>query len=147
MDKISSSNKMKTKNMQILVAEDDYVTGQITVEIMSKYGTVHHVKDGMEAIELFKKSLMPNALFKFDLICMDIMMPHLDGLEATRLIRKEEEAANVSLKKEIPIIMTTVLDNPKTIISSFYQSGATAYIIKPVTIEKVEIELKKIKLI
>ncbi len=81
----------------------------------------------------------------YDLILMDIMMPEVDGIEALHRIRKMEESDNLTPK--VKVIMTTALDDPQTVIKSFYDGEASAYIVKPVAKEKLYEELKKLGLL
>jgi two-component system, sensor histidine kinase and response regulator len=74
-----------TRPLRILLAEDNLVNQKIVVRILEKHGHVVVVAaNGKEAVEAYGSS-------PFDLILMDIQMPVLDGFEATRLIRQQEE--------------------------------------------------------
>jgi Response regulators consisting of a CheY-like receiver domain and a winged-helix DNA-binding domain len=83
----------------------------------------------------------------YDLICMDIMMPKMDGREALRLVRKLEKELEVPPNLEVKVVMTTALDDPKTVFDSFYQDGATAYLVKPISKQKLVRELRALGLI
>ena len=71
--------------MKVLVAEDDLASGKFMQKLLSKYGEVVLARDGIAAVDEFVNAVSTNE--RFDLICMDIMMPKLDGIAATKAIR------------------------------------------------------------
>jgi two-component system chemotaxis response regulator CheY len=78
---------------------------------------------------------------------MDIMMPKVDGNEAVKRIREIECEIGVLPEHEVKIVMTTALDDPKKVISSFYKSGATSYLVKPISKQKLVREMRAFGLI
>lgn len=116
--------------MKILIVEDDFVARRTLKEILSPYGECDVVVDGEEAIQAFQMAWEEKA--PYDLICMDIMMPRLDGQESLTRIREMEKHKGVKGSDEVRVIMISALDDPKTVINAFYRGGATAYIVKPV---------------
>ena len=83
----------------------------------------------------------------YDLICMDIMMPGVDGNEALKQIRQLEKDLGVPPALEVKVIMTTALDDPKTVIHTYYIGGATSYLVKPISKQKLIRELRTFGLI
>jgi len=125
--------------MRTLIAEDDFTARRILKEILSPYGDCDVVVDGEEAVQAFRLAYEDN--YPYNLICMDIMMPKMDGQEALRRIREMEKEMGIQGSKEVKVIIVTALDDPKNVIEAYYKGGATSYIIKP--IEKAKI-LKEI---
>ena len=116
--------------MRILIVEDEFSARRILKEILSPYGDCDTVVDGEEAVEAFMLAMEEKA--PYDLICMDIMMPNMDGLEALKRIRQTEKDSGILGSAEVKVIMVTALDNPKTVFEAFYKGGATSYIVKPI---------------
>ncbi|QOX78788.1 response regulator [Trichlorobacter lovleyi] len=131
--------------MKCLIVEDDFISRRILRELLNPHFEIEIAVDGEEAITAFK--LAHQAKSPFDLICMDIMMPKMDGREALRLIRQLEKELEVPPNLETKIVMTTALDDPKTVFDSFYQDGATAYLVKPISKQKLIRELRALGLI
>jgi len=131
--------------VKCLIVEDDFISRRILRELLNPHFEIEIAVDGEEAITAFK--LAHQAKSPFDLICMDIMMPKMDGREALRLIRQLEKELEVPPNLETKIVMTTALDDPKTVFDSFYQDGATAYLVKPISKQKLIRELRALGLI
>jgi two-component system chemotaxis response regulator CheY len=130
--------------MRILIAEDDYVSRKFLYKFMTQFGECDITVDGMEAIEVFLMALDEKNYY--DLVCLDIMMPEVDGIKALKTIRKLEEERGVPKDKLVKVIMTTALNDPKGIFESF-DLGSEAYAVKPIDTDKFMEVLKRLKLL
>ena len=83
----------------------------------------------------------------YDLICLDIMMPHVDGIQALMIIRRMEREMGILKPNGARIIIVTNIDNPSIVFEAYYRGGADAYLYKPVDKTKLTAELKRLKLI
>jgi PAS domain S-box-containing protein len=111
--------------LKVLMAEDDHFSGILGIKLLGTFGaSVRHVQNGRQALEALANEA-------FDLVLMDVQMPVMDGVEATRRIR-QGEAGNE--KKNIPIIAMTsyAMDGDR---EKFLQAGMNAYVAKPVDIK------------
>jgi len=131
--------------MKCLIVEDDAISSQILVGMISRYAASDVVINGQEALDLFLQAQESNS--PYDLILMDIMMPGTNGLQAVLSIREKEAAMNIPLGLRVKIIMTTALDDPRTVMKALYESDANSYLIKPIKLQKLEGELRMLKLI
>ena len=112
--------------LRLLLAEDNLVNQRLAIGVLEKYGHQLEVaSDGNQAVELFKKS-------EFDAILMDVQMPNLDGIEATKAIRELEKGKS----KRIPIIAMTahamVGDRQRCL-----DAGMDEYVSKPIRIPEL----------
>ena len=130
--------------MRILIAEDDFISRKYMMRFLSKYGECDVTVDGTEAIEAFIMALENGE--GYDLICLDIMMPVVDGYQALQRIREIEKERGIPEEKAVKIIMTTALSEGKNVTKAF-SLGCTAYAGKPIDQEKFENELRKLDLI
>lgn len=130
--------------MRTLVVEDDFLSRMILQKMLQPFGSCDVVVNGKEAIQAFKLAAFENN--PYSLICLDIMMPEMDGKEALRLIRQEEKNLGVLPKNEVKIMMVTALDAPKDVIDSYYDGGCTSYLVKPINKVKVMNALKELEL-
>ena len=130
--------------MKILLAEDDFVTRKFMTGFLSKYGECDVTVDGMEAVDAFMMALEDEE--PYDLVCLDIMMPVMDGYQALMGIRNLEKERNVPPEKQVKVIMATALNDEKNVKMAF-ELGCTVYSRKPIDQEKFEQVLKKFELI
>lgn len=115
--------------MRFLIVEDDFTSRKLLQQILSPYGEVDVAVNGKEAVGAFEKALTDGT--PYELVCMDIMMPEMDGQEALKKIRAIEQANGVSTTDESKVVMTTALDDPKNVVEAYYKGGATSYVPKP----------------
>jgi two-component system chemotaxis response regulator CheY len=130
--------------MKCLIVEDDFISRRILKEILSKFGECDIAINGQEAIDSFMMAYEEKQ--QYDLILMDIMMPGIDGMEALRRIRAIEKDRGIPPNLEVKVIMATALDDPHTVITAFNKCEADAYIVKPITIDKLLKEMRSLKL-
>jgi two-component system chemotaxis response regulator CheY len=130
--------------MKTLIAEDDFTSRLLLQTILSPYGECHVAVNGREAIEAFTKARNEGA--PYDLLCLDIMMPEMDGQAALKEIRAIEEADGILSTFGVKIVMTTALGEPKNVIDAFMEL-CDAYIIKPVEKAKLLTTLQTLGLI
>ena len=128
--------------MKALVVEDEFVSRKMLDSFLAPLFEVDVVVNGAEAIEAFSQA--HNQGNSYDLILMDIMMPGVNGLEALERIREIERKNSL---EPVKVVMTTALSDPKTLIKSFHDGEASAYIVKPLDKAKLMTELEKLKLI
>ena len=129
-----SISEAKKGNFRILLAEDNPVNRKVALKILEKLGYVAHpVENGRKAIEELEKN-------PYDLVLMDIQMPEMDGLEATRLIRDPESSV---LDHDIPVIAMTAhaMEGDRDI---GIQSGMNDYITKPVHPDRISEKIKAV---
>ncbi len=122
-----------TRRFQILLAEDVLENATLAKLRLEQQGhRVKHVWNGHEAVELHNTAA-------FDLILMDVLMPEMDGLEATRKIRELEEESN----KHITIIALTasVMTEDR---KSCLEAGMDAVVGKPINLEELFSTMEKV---
>jgi two-component system, chemotaxis family, chemotaxis protein CheY len=73
------------RQLRMLVAEGDFVCRVILQTFLFRYGECHVAVNGREAVETFRSALERGE--QYDLICIDVMMPEMDGREAVRQVR------------------------------------------------------------
>lgn len=116
-------------NRHILLAEDIFINAEIMKQLLkSKGATISHAENGKIAVDMFAKS----DIGYYDAVLMDVRMPEMDGLEATKTIRSFTR----SDAKSIPIIAMTANAFDEDVQRSL-QVGMNAHLSKPVEPEKL----------
>lgn len=115
--------------MRILIAEDDLVSRKFLFKFLSRYGECDLVVDGLEALDACLMAIKEDKLY--DLICLDIMMPKVDGVKVLKSIRDLEKQKGISTEKRSKIIMITALGETQLVQSAF-EIGCDAYAAKPI---------------
>jgi len=126
--------------MRALIAEDEFLGRKVLSVFLNTLFEVDVVVNGVEALEAFK--LAHSEGRPYELLLMDILMPEMDGLEALQKIREFEQT--LPGRPSVKVLMTTALDDPKTVIRSFHDGVASGYIVKPVRKDKLFEELQKL---
>jgi len=129
-DAEKNGNSQLKEKKKVLIAEDNQVNmnyARTAIKMFSKDIQIIQAKNGKEAYKLFLEN-------NPDLILMDIIMPHIDGCQATTMIRNKN--------KSVPIIAMTA-KALKTDKEACLAAGMNDYITKPVSLERLNAALKK----
>lgn len=117
------------ERLSILLVEDNLLNQRIVTFSLKKYNhEVTIANNGVEAIEKFREN-------KYDVILMDIMMPVMDGLEATVKIREIEKEGNFESRTPIIALTANTMDNDRDKCISY---GMDEFMAKPFDIEKLK---------
>ncbi|MBC8378790.1 MAG: response regulator [Planctomycetes bacterium] len=130
--------------MKILIVDDDVGSSKLLQLYLSEYGDLVTANSGAEAVELFEQSLDNNE--RFDLICLDFMMPGMDGIETLEAIRQMERQRGIARSDRVRVIMTTVVDQEENILKAF-ATGCDSYVIRPDRKERLVDEIRNFGLI
>ena len=126
--------------VKTLVVEDDFSSRLLLQEFLKPYGAVHMAVNGKEALDAVRAATDANE--PYNLICLDIMMPEMDGHQALNEIRGFEESRGIVSSRACKIFMVSALDDMKNVFEGF-RGLCDAYIVKP--IEKAKL-LEQIRL-
>lgn len=116
------------ESLKILLVEDNLLNQKVVILSLKRFNhEVTVANNGLEAIDIFKEQT-------FDFILMDIMMPVMDGLEATVKIREIEQANNTSRRTPIIALTANTMDNDRDKCLVY---GMDEFMSKPFDIEKL----------
>ncbi len=120
--------------MKILIVDDSFVSRKLLKVILSPLGDCDYANDGNEALEAVKLAYRDK--IPYDLICLDVMMPQMDGHETLKEVRKYEEGIDIDIAHGVKTIMVTSMEDESSIFQAF-RSGCEMYILKPIEAQKI----------
>jgi two-component system, chemotaxis family, chemotaxis protein CheY len=130
--------------MRILIVEDDMTSRLLLKKMLEPFGTCDIAVNGKEALESFRlASEQGNA---HNLVCLDIMMPEMDGHAALKAIRGLEAAAGRLPSQSAKIVMTTALRDIENVTVA-YRELCDGYLVKPILRQKLVALLKELDLL
>ena len=124
---IKDNNRTSHQEMTILVAEDYQSNYDLIEAMLGKMYKLVHAHDGMEAIIFYEQ-------YKPDLILMDIKMPNINGLDATKAIRE--------MSASVPVIAVSAYAYEKDKIAAI-ESGCNEFLTKPVSADLLKMTINK----
>jgi CheY-like chemotaxis protein len=124
----------------ILLAEDDPKDAELTRRALaeSKVGDIVIAQDGAEALVCLRKTEGDNGFSSRPcVVLLDLKMPKIDGLEVLRQIKSDPQL------RTIPVVMLTSSRQERD-VSQSYDSGANAYVVKPVSFAEFRAALREV---
>lgn len=125
--------------MRVLIVEDEPVSRKKLKRMVATFAECETAETGAGALASFDDSW--NMALPFDLVCLDIQLPDMTGIEVLEKIRSKEEELAVDSDARLKVIMVTA-HSDNSMVAKSIQAGCDDYIIKPITrdllIEKIE---------
>jgi two-component system, chemotaxis family, chemotaxis protein CheY len=131
--------------MKSLVVEDDTLSRMLLFSILSRFGQCDIAENGKQAVKNVRNSLAEGK--PYDVICLDIIMPVLDGYTALLEIRELERIEGTQEHKLMKVIMVTAVDDFDQIVKSFEEGHCEAYLAKPIREGEILQHLYELELI
>ncbi len=120
--------------MKTLIVKDDFTSRLLLQEMLKEYGVAHIAVNGLEAITAVRQSMLENE--PYDFICLDIMMPELDGHQVLKHVRDAEKERGIQSSRRTKIVMTTGLRDIKNVMKAF-DNICDGYLFKPIDKSKL----------
>ncbi len=134
-----SETELAQNDLRFLLVEDDFASRLLLQSFLSRYGDCHIAVNGREAVDAFRAAL--DAGEAYHLVCMDIMMPVMDGREAVQHLRQAEEAHGIRSTVGAKIVMTTAVDDIQS-VSRCFMELCDAYLVKPIDLGRLQAIIK-----
>lgn len=129
--------------MRCLIVDDETICRKSVALVLKGMAHCDEAANGSEAVIKFSEALKKDE--PYDVICLDIIMPGMDGHDTAREIRRIE--SEMSSSKKTNIIMLTVLDSVNDAMRSFCYANSTAYMVKPASKDKFIRTFKEVGLL
>jgi two-component system chemotaxis response regulator CheY len=130
--------------MRCLIIDDDLVCRRILSRLLRVYGEVSCATDGAEGLAQSEEAISGGK--PFQLICIDLMMPLLDGHDVLTALRQLEDQRHILTNQRAQVLVVTALDDRSSVLRSFREQ-CDGYLVKPVTAESLKGQLLKLGLV
>ena len=130
--------------MKSLIVEDDFAARRLIQIYLNNLGECDVAINGIEAVKVFGEAIENEE--PYHLVCLDIMMPQMDGIETLKRIRQIEKEHGIEGLNRAKVIITTSKDQPEDIFGTFncqYES----YLVKPIRKSDLLEEIEKLGLL
>jgi CheY-like chemotaxis protein len=128
--KNSSAQLEQFNHLRVLLAEDNMINQKVAIQMLKKLGCAADIaQNGRETVHMLSEK-------EYDLVFMDVQMPEVDGLEATRLIRVNDDIA----QPYIVAMTANVMQEDRDVCRA---AGMNDFVAKPVRLEEVSNALRR----
>jgi len=131
--------------MRVLIVDDDFYSRVMLHDMMRPVAECHIAVNGEEAVGAFKKALGDGR--PYDLVCMDLVMPEMDGQQALREMRGYEEDLGLNDMKRCKVVVISMLEDSRETNDAFFLGGADCFLVKPIEEERFMAELRALGLL
>jgi two-component system chemotaxis response regulator CheY len=132
---------MTRARARILIVEDDPGVRLFLSDALGEYGECEAVESGTEAVAAFHEALDRGR--GYDLVCMDLKMPGMDGHQTLERLRDLEQERGVPEGQETKVVVVSGLSDMKNVSRALIHGQAVSYLTKPVTVDQLHKELHK----
>ena len=129
---------------RILIVEDEFISRSLLLALLSSYGACDVAVDGREAVAAVAQAILEQN--PYSLVCLDIMMPDMDGHQALEALRKAETEAAIPPERRAKVVMTTALSDYDNFHRA-YQASCDSYIVKPISKSVLTRQLRRIGIV
>lgn len=135
---------MNEKPIKALIVEDVFLIQRLIAHLIQDYAECKPAENGKDAINLFTSEYFNGV--PFNLVCLDIYLPEMNGIEVLKSIRAFEEEIRLKEDERCKIVMVSSSSN-HNMVNSAKKVGCDGYVTKPFTKNEVIAELLRLKLI
>jgi len=127
--------------MKCLIADDEITNRFMLLNLMSKYFYCDVAVNGREAFEAFERAHHEGR--PYDLICLDVIMPEMDGHQVLMLIREKEKALGLKDEQMVKVIVMSAFVESEEVHEIFDDTENCAYLGKPITKQDYLMQIAK----
>ena len=127
--------------VRFLIVDDENSCRELLAILFSRYGQCDMAHDGREAVGAYRMALDSGQ--PYDLVCLDIMMPEMDGHGTLKAIREIEKERHILGSDGVPVLMLTASEDPKDCTRAFTE-GCECYVPKPIQEQALMIEVNRL---
>jgi len=127
--------------MRALVVDDDFYSRITLHDLLRPVADCHIAVNGEEAVDAFKKALEDGR--PYNLVCMDLVMPEMDGQQALREMRALEDELGIDQVDRCSIFVVSMVEDNRETNEAFFLGGADCFLVKPIEEARLMAELRE----
>ncbi|SNR78353.1 two-component system, chemotaxis family, response regulator CheY [Humidesulfovibrio mexicanus] len=131
--------------MRALIVDDDFYSRIVLHDMLRAVAECHIAVNGEEAVGAFKKALEDGR--GYDLVCMDLVMPEMDGQQALREMRALEDDLGVAAAERCVVFVVSMVEDNRETNEAFFLGGADSFLVKPIEEARLLAELREHRLL
>lgn len=131
--------------MRALIVDDDFYSRVMLHDMLRPVAECHIAVNGEEAVGAFQKAHDDGR--RYDLVCMDLVMPEMDGQQALRELRAIEDGLGLSDEERVKVIVVSMVEDSKETNDAFFLGGADSFLVKPIDEARLMAELRNLGLV
>jgi len=131
--------------MRALIVDDDFYSRSMLHDMLRSVAECHIAVNGEEAVGAFQKALAAGR--PYDLVCMDLLMPEMDGQEALQEMRSVEDELGIPHTERCKVVVISMVEDNRETNEAFFLGGADSFLVKPVAEERLLEELRAVGLL
>lgn len=131
--------------MRALIVDDDFYSRIVLHDMLRAVAECHIAVNGEEAVGAFKKALEDAR--PYDLVCMDLVMPEMDGQQALREMRALEDDLGVATADRCVVFVVSMVEDNRETNEAFFLGGADSFLVKPIEENRLLAELREHRLL
>jgi len=130
--------------MRALIVDDDFYSRVMLHDMLRGVAECHIAVNGEEAVGAFQKALDESR--PYDLVCLDLLMPEMDGQQALQEMRSFEGELGVEQEARSKIIVISMVEDTRETNEAFFLGGADSFLVKPISRDRLLQELRSLGL-
>jgi two-component system, chemotaxis family, chemotaxis protein CheY len=135
----------KEEYVRALIVDDDFYSRVMLHDMLRPVAECHIAVNGEEAVGAFKKAQEDGR--RYDLVCMDLVMPEMDGQQALQEMRELQGGLDLSNDERTRFIVVSMVEDSKETNDAFFLGGADSFLVKPIDEARLMAELKNLGLV
>jgi len=130
--------------MRALIVDDDFYSRVMLHDMLRGVFECHIAVNGEEAVCAFQRALDDGR--PYDLVCLDLLMPEMDGQEALQEMRGSEREKGVGAEARSRIVVISMVDDNRETNEAFFLGEADSFLVKPISRERLLEEVRSLGL-
>lgn len=126
--------------MRALIVDDDFYSRVVLHDMLRAVAECHIAVNGEEAVGAFKKALEDGR--PYDLVCLDLVMPEMDGQQALQEMRALEDEQGVDHAARCVVFVVSMVEDNRETNEAFFLGGANCFLVKPIEEVRLMAELR-----